>query len=147
MCVVPGKPLLDLGLLAQRCSQDVSAPLRVIAGVIAGEALSKPFLFNICSKLLHLESISSSWVSNATAYSKPEPQQTRRKSICPLLTEAVPAPTMSNPSGNPFQRLLEGGKAVGKVGLHCTSQRVVPFRGPTRETLTDCSFPNQLFGL
>lgn len=80
MCVVPGKPLLDLGLLSQRGSPDVSATLWgggggwVIAGVIAGEALSKPFLFNICSKLLHLESISSACVSKATTYSKPQTQ-------------------------------------------------------------------------
>lgn len=33
------------------------------SGSLQGMLFSTPFLFNICSKLLHLESISRAWVS------------------------------------------------------------------------------------
>lgn len=84
MCVVPGKPLLDLGLLSQSGSLNVSAPLQVIAG----DALSMPSLFNICSKLLHLESISSAWVSKATSTTNLRPSKPGEKALAP----SPPAP-------------------------------------------------------
>lgn len=51
------------------------------SGSLQGMLFSTPFLFNICSKLLHLESISRAWVSKA--YSKPQTRLARRKSLCP----------------------------------------------------------------
>lgn len=94
---------------------------------------------------LHLESIGSVWVSKANLQQTSDPVSQEEKHL-PSPYRGCFCPTMRSPSEKPFQRLQEGGKAVGKEdGTVLLRGRYLS--GPARETLTGCNFPNQLFSL